>query len=291
MTGSVRPVPSFDPGEDTDRIRQTLQTDGVVLLSGAFDRTWLDVIETGIADALGGSSADVDVVKRDGDAGAFSFSSGAWRSVEPFRRFIFDSPLADLVWPLLHSSSLTLFYDFLLIKEPLSGGASTPWHQDHSYYPLDGTEVVNSWVALDHIPLETSLRFLSGSHRDQTLYRAVNFENPDSEYRHARPELPETPQAVGDAPILSSPLQPGDTLVWWSYTLHSAPGNHLDRRRAAFSVNWVGDDVVYNGAAALDTYLDDSLVVDQPIISESFPLVRSTSAADPRIGQAFSGHE
>ncbi len=64
-------------------------------------------------------------------------------------------------------------------------------------------------------------------------------------------------------------------LVWYSYTLHSAPGNRLDRRRAAFSVNWLGDDIVYNDKPSLETYRDSSQVVGQPIICDKFPLVRS----------------
>ena len=74
-----------------------LQADGVIGLRDAFDIGWRDTIETGITAALGGASRDVDVVRREGDTGRFSFSSGAWQAVEPFRRYIFESPLADIV--------------------------------------------------------------------------------------------------------------------------------------------------------------------------------------------------
>jgi ectoine hydroxylase-related dioxygenase (phytanoyl-CoA dioxygenase family) len=258
---------------------EALNGDGVVCLRSAFDKSWLSTIETGIADAVGGASADVDVVHRDGDEGSFSFSSGAWNSVEGFRSFIFDSRLPDLVWSLLDSSELVLFYDFLLIKQARSDTASTPWHQDHSYYPIDGVKVVNSWVALDDIPVETALRFLAGSHRAQVLYRAVDFDDPEADYRHARTELSVPPVQTGDSEILVAPLKAGDMLLWWSYTLHCAPGNRLPSRRAAFSVNWVGDDVVYNAKPALDTYRESSLQIGGPIICDKFPLVRGGEAA------------
>ena len=286
MMDTPEPIQRFDASAGTPGPAvSALADDGVVHLESAFDADWLDVIEAGIADALSGGSADVDIVQRDTDAGSFSFSSGAWRSVEPFRRFIFDSHLADLVHPLLESEQLILFYDFLLIKEAHSDNASTPWHQDHSYYPLDGSAVVNSWVALDDIPTETTLRFLAGSHAERTLYRAVDFDDPDRDYRHARRELPATPRTIESGRILSSPLRRGDMLVWWSHTLHCAPGNTLDRRRAAFSVNWVGDDVVFNGAAALDTYLDPALEVGEPIDGDAFPLVRPAPAGQPNSTQ------
>ena len=258
---------------------EALNGDGVVCLRRAFDDSWLSTIETGIADAVAGASADVDVVHRDGDEGSFSFSSGAWNSVEGFRSFIFDSRLPDLVWSLLNSTELVLFYDFLLIKEARSDTASTPWHQDHSYYPIDGVKVVNSWVALDDIPLESALRFLAGSHRAQTLFRAVDFDDPAAEYRHARTELPLPEIETGASEILVAPLMAGDMLVWWSYTLHCAPGNRLPSRRAAFSVNWVGDDVVYNAKPALDTYREASLQIGEPIICDKFPLVRGGEMA------------
>jgi ectoine hydroxylase-related dioxygenase (phytanoyl-CoA dioxygenase family) len=63
-------------------------------------------------------------------------------------------------------------------------------------------------------------------------------------------------------------------LIWKSHTLHSAPGNQLNRRRAAFSVNWIGDDIVYNGKPSLETYRHPNQVVGQPIICEKFPVVR-----------------
>ena len=210
--------------------------------------------------AQDGASTDLDIFKREEDAGSFFMSSGAWMRVAPFHRFIFDSHIADIAWSMLGTTQLVLFYDFLLVKEAYSNSARTPWHQDHSYYPLDGTQAINCWLALDDIPLESALRFMQASHRPGQLYRAVDFDRPEIEYRHARKELPLPPGDGPDWPanILSIAVSAGDILIWKSYTLHSAPGNSLDHRRAAFSVNWLGDDIVYNGKPSLETYRDPS---------------------------------
>ena len=250
--------------------------DGVACLRGAIGADWLHVIERGLEAAVSGASTDLDVVKRETDQGNFSVSSQAWRQVPAFRRFIFDSPVADLAWPFLESRRLVLFYDFLLVKQARSDNAATPWHQDHAYYPLAGTKVVNCWIALDPIPLETSLRFLKGSHRPAKIYRAVNFEAPDEDYRHANFTRPTPPDIDSDptAEILATAMAPGDMLVWNSHTFHSAPGNHLNRRRAAFSVNWVGDGVTYTAAPSLETYRDPSLSPGQEIAGDRFPVVR-----------------
>ncbi len=255
---------------------ETLALDGVVCIRQAISSDWLEVIEQGIDLALGGLSTNVDIVKREGDQGSFSFSSGAWPKVEHFKRFIFESPMADIAWRLFDSKQLTLFYDFLLIKQPHSDSAATPWHQDHSYYPLDGRQVMNCWVALDDIPEESALRFIKGSHLPNQLYRAIDFENPTKDYQHARKELPLPPETESKTEILTTSLKAGDMLAWTSYTLHSADGNKLDHRRAAFSVNWLGDDVVFNGQDCLETYRDPSQVIGEPIHCDKFPIVRSS---------------
>jgi len=255
--------------------KDTLEQDGVICIRNAIPSAWLSTVESGIDAALTGASTDVDIVKRSEDKGSFSVSSGAWREVDQFRQYIFESPVVDIAWSLLDTKQLVLFYDFLLVKDPESNNAATPWHQDHSYYPLDGAKLINCWTALDHIPLESALRFAKGSHQSQTLYRAVDFVNPDEAYRHVRPELP-LPPGDDDSPfdIVTTELNPGDMLVWKSYTLHAAPGNKLNRRRAAFSVNWLGDDVVYNDKPSLESYRDPSQKIGKPITCDKFPLVR-----------------
>jgi ectoine hydroxylase-related dioxygenase (phytanoyl-CoA dioxygenase family) len=270
-------VASFDrPG---DEAVHTYERDGVVCLRQAISAEWLAVIEQGISEALSGGSADLDVVQIKGDAGRFSYSSQAWRQVAPFRRFIFESPLPDLCWPFLRSETLTLFYDFLLIKEAGSNSASTPWHQDQAYYPLQGRKIINCWTALDSIPLETALRFHKGSHAEGALYRATNFSNAAQDYKHARHERSPIPDIDNDpdAEILSVAMEPGDMLVWNGRTFHSAPGNTLGQRRAAFSVNWTGDDVRYEAVPSLETYRDPALNTGDRIEGETFPLVRAHS--------------
>ena len=147
--------------------------DGVVCLRGAFGRDWLDVIESGIEQAMALHGPSSDKVTPEGDEGYFYYDSMMWKEVEPFRRFIFESHAADLFWPFLESASLNFYYDFLLVKSARCAGAATPWHQDHSYYPLNGAKIINCWTALDPIPPETALRFVRGSHAEGTVHRVT----------------------------------------------------------------------------------------------------------------------
>ena len=256
------------------------ERDGVVCLRNAHSATWLAVIEQGIDTALTGGSEDLDIVEKDGDSGRFSYSSQAWKQVAPFRQFIFESRVADLSWPFLDSKSLTLYYDFLLIKEPGTARAATPWHQDHAYYPLRGSDVINCWTALDRIPLETALRFWRGSHAQKVIYQAAEFSG-ESDYRHLQTDRPPPPEIDTDptAEILATDMNPGDMLVWDSHTFHSAPGNTSSNRRAAFSVNWTGDGAVFHDMPSLGTYRDDCIHDGMPIAGDRFPTLRTRESA------------
>lgn len=81
-----------------------------------------------------------------------------------------------------------------------------------------------------------------------------------------------------EAEILSCALEPGDALVWNSRTFHSAPGNHLNRRRAALSLNFAGDDVTYFDIPQEPDppVRGEGLINGDPITCETFPLLRAS---------------
>jgi ectoine hydroxylase-related dioxygenase (phytanoyl-CoA dioxygenase family) len=180
--------------------------------------------------------------------------------------------------PFLDTTKLVFYYDFLIVKAPRSDSASTPWHHDVSYYPFDGRKMMNCWTALDEIPLDTSLRFWRGSHKLQQVYRAKHFD-PNKKYANLMMERPLPPDIEADPlayDIISCGMQPGDTLIFSSRTVHSAPGNFREKRRAALSTNWLGDDVTYFD---LPQQMDppdrgEGLVDGGPVECASFPRVR-----------------
>ncbi len=284
MAARIGEVSSFSPrGDGTvgeDAIA-AYKRDGVICLRGVFDDAWLAMVEEGIDLFMEREAAKEGplnvVVKADGDDGTFRYATMMWQTMEPFREAIFESRAPDIFGSVLETSRLNLYYDFLLIKQRGCRSAVTPWHQDHSYYCLNGRKLINCWTALDPIPHETALRFVMGSHRNDALSRAVHF-NPGDEYPGTIKERPLPPDfdAMDDAWIISCATQPGDTLVWNSRTFHSAPGNHLDRRRAALSLNFAGDDITY-----YDTPQEpdppvrgEGLVDGGPITCKTFPELR-----------------
>ena len=273
------PVAPGDPGEAAI---QAMERDGVVCLRGAFDRQWMDLLEGATEACVRQAGKDSYAVKVPGEKGLFFTDNFMWKRIPEFRRFVFDSPAADLAKRLLRTDTLTFYFDFLLVKQAGTSSA-TPWHQDHSYWPIDGRQVCNIWTALDVIPPATALRFVRGSHRYETLYRAVSFD-PKKSHPHQILErrLPpnfdagEFDPADSTREILSWDMQPGDCLVWYSRMFHSAPGNLSSQRRGALSTSWFGDDVTYKEIpeGTGPTSRGENLVVGGPMVCETFPRVR-----------------
>jgi len=277
-------VASFTPSANDDVGTQAIaayKRDGVVCLRGTFEQQWLDKLEQGI-DAVykHGGVNGVDIKADPNDPGFFYYDSVMWPHIEEFREFIFDSHAPDLFRSLLQTDKLFFYYDFLIVKNAQCHRSATPWHHDIAYYPLKGTQIANCWTALDNIPLETSLRFIKSSNRSDVVHQATHF-NPKSEYPNlikSRPKVPDvdTMAATGDVEVLACEMEPGDTVVFNCRTLHSAPGNHLNNRRAAFSTNWVGDDVTYSDMAQTsDPHTRGENLVDGGSIEcKTFPRVR-----------------
>lgn len=276
-------VQSFDPEPGPRAGAEAIaayRRDGVIRLRGAMDEHWLGIIEDAIAlyDDEGADGDDHNIViRRDGDDGAFQYVSVMWKHNPLFRRVVFESPAPDLFGSVLETQRLNLYYDFLLIKHPGCRSAATPWHQDISYFPFHGTKIINCWIALDDIPVETALRFLRGSHLSGEVYRSIHFD-PQQSYNEpieAR-RLPPDFDADATADIVTCAMSRGDALVWNAHTFHAAPGNHLDRRRAALSLNFLGDDVTYFDMPGDSDPPDrgEGLVEGGPVTCASFPLLR-----------------
>ena len=277
-------VASFGLGPATLPTQATIDAynnDGVVCLRNVFGADWLATLESGIEQSMSTANhgdGHSDKIAKEGDRGFFFYDEMMWRHIEPFRKFVFESQVPDLVEALLETETLIFYYDFLLIKTPGCYSGETPWHQDHSYYAVNGRQIVNCWVALDHIPKETSLRFVRGSHASDLVYRQVSF-NSEREYENVSEELISPPDFDADPDtfdVITCELAPGDTLVWNSRMFHSAPGNHLGTRRGAHSSSWLGDDVTYYDAPQQTDPPDrgENLVEGGSMECESFPRVR-----------------
>jgi ectoine hydroxylase-related dioxygenase (phytanoyl-CoA dioxygenase family) len=235
--------------------------DGAIVLRGALDRDTVAAMSPHV-DALIGRSELVDMTALGEDlarSGATVLSagsrSGRFRSgvdhwlVDPaFERFARASGLPAIAAALLRSSKLNLWEDSVLVKEPGSG-ERTAWHQDLSYFHVNGDQLCTTWVPLDEVDAHTgAMSFVRGSHRWPSLYRPNLFVSTLAIPGTSGDEIPDVDAlaAQGKIELVSWDLSPGDVSVHHARTLHAAGANRSATRwRRAISVRYCGDDARY----------------------------------------------
>ena len=243
---SFRPVSRGVPGEDAIL---AFERDGVVCLREAFPAEWVDAVSRGMDIAQDGEHRPgfAFTIAEPGEPGYFFYDTFMYQRIEEFNRFYRESPAPDLAMNILRSKSIIFYFDFMLVKEP-GTSAKTPWHYDEAYWPISGSQMCNLWMVVEPTPVETTLRFLRGSHRWKRNYRLMSFD-PRVDYPDPPddPPVPDWDVEPGDHEIVYAPLEPGDCVIFHNRTHHSAPGNSLRaQRRRALATHWIGDDIRFN---------------------------------------------
>lgn len=279
-TDETESRPSFDASSgsvDEDAI-DAFARDGVVCLRGVLTPDVVASLQRGCikAEAL---ASDMSY-RVGGDGGpSFFYDINVSDRVDAFRAVRDESRIPDIAQQLMRSSTLGRYFDNLFIKDG-GGGAATRWHEDASFQRAHGTDTVNFWTSLDHIPPETTLQFLAGSHlRDEPIYLMDHFDETneyDKPITQDRVPMPPMEELTGRFERIWWELEPGDALVWYQRMLHGAPGNTIDRPRRSIAYVWIGDNASYNAAPGIvdPNLFDESLREGDPIRSARFPQVR-----------------
>lgn len=234
--------------EISDADVAAFRRDGAVCLRGLFDADWI----AALADAVERDKASPGPMVRhntpEGSPGEFFVDFQLWRRFDACRRFVFESPAAQIAARMLGANKVTFYHDHLLVKEP-GTRERTPWHHDQPYYPIDGEMVGSIWLPLDPVPEETCVEYVAGSHRWGRWF-APMFFNQDNTALSAKDErwelVPDIDADRGLYELLRWSLAPGDCIFFHALTLHGAPGNvSSDRRRRAYATRWLGEDARY----------------------------------------------
>lgn len=246
--------------------------DGAVLLKGVLDNEWVELLAQGLDECYeepdGMSSA---LVSSESELRIDQFPAA--RS-EKLKKFICDSPLPSLVGMIL-GGPIRFYMDQMFYK-PAGRLMPTPWHQDTSYYNVEGHDLVRAWISPDIVPREASLEIVKGSHLWNITYRPLAGRDPDlSEEEHEarlsmakdfgvyeRPgedfsynsavmdkSLPETPniEASRDSfDILGWHFEPGDVILFHGNVLHAAQGDiDLPYPRRSHAIMYAGPNIRY----------------------------------------------
>ena len=230
----------------TDEEIHAFDKDGIVFLPGMFSREWVDELREAAEEGLGNPGAlHAELADEHGEDGRFFHDTFIWTRNETCRRFVFESPAADIASRIMSSQKINIFFDQWLIKEP-GTTTKTPWHHDITYWPIDGQQVCTIWLALDPVTAESgAVEYVKGSHRWGERFRPASFGG-GNQYTEEIPEVPDIDAMRDELEIAQFKLEPGDCTVHHALTVHSAPGNQTSTiRRRAHTSRWAGDDVTF----------------------------------------------
>jgi ectoine hydroxylase-related dioxygenase (phytanoyl-CoA dioxygenase family) len=228
---------------------RTYQADGVVCIREAIAPEWIDKLRLAVEEAMDHpSELATDYVRP--DEGRYFGDYNMWRRLESFREFEFGSGAAAVAGRIMASRRIQLYTEHLLVKEPRSLAAETPWHQDAPYAKVKGDQFGSLWIAIDRATADTGvMQFAAGSQRWDEAFGTPEFDKDAQGEDDA--ELSERIQHAIErrAPrLVSYDLEPGDCTFHHCSTLHRAGGNtSTDVRRRGLSLRFVGDDVRWAG--------------------------------------------
>jgi ectoine hydroxylase-related dioxygenase (phytanoyl-CoA dioxygenase family) len=219
---------------------ESYATDGAVVLRGVLSPDQVAQLARGIAHNLAHLSPLALVASEPDDPGRFVEDFCTWQSNPDYRSILCDSALPQVAAQLMQSGSVRLYHDHLLVKEAATR-QPTPWHQDQPYYNVSGRHNVSFWIPVDPVPLESTLRFVAGSH-EGTWYMPRTFRDQQAQW-FAQGTLAELP-AIDAHPEqhrqLGWALEPGDAVAFHMLALHASSGSA--KRRRVFSARYLGDD-------------------------------------------------
>lgn len=187
-----------------------------------------------------------DDASSSGKQGSFLLDTGIASRLKPFRRFAISGAAREIAAALLDSDQVNFFGDQVFIKEP-GTRERTAFHQDATYFEIDGDQCCVLWIPVDPVTLENgAMMYVRGSHSDGKLYQPNVFVSQAPLPGAEGEVLPDIEGHLDDYDIVHFDVEPGDVIVHHYRTIHGTGGNssRYQVRRAA-SLRYCGDDIRY----------------------------------------------
>ncbi|NJN51154.1 MAG: phytanoyl-CoA dioxygenase family protein, partial [Gammaproteobacteria bacterium] len=196
------------------KLAEAYRNDGVVCLRGAFDASSMGQAQRAFEWSLAHPSPAAN--RYAGGEGTFYQDLANPKALPAYEALLQQSVAADVVAALWGCDPVWFMYEQVFLKE---GGENrrTPWHQDLSYLPIDGTQIGVLWISFDAVERADSLEFVRGSHRG-VLYDGSRFDpNDDTAPLYGDGSLPRLPNIEAERDrwdIVSWAVEPGDIVVF-----------------------------------------------------------------------------
>lgn len=213
------------------------------------------------------------------DNGRFFYDAAGWRFYDEIKTVATESALPAIATQLMDTSYTNFWEDTTFVKTP-STGQRTTFHQDWSYFQIDGEKCCIVWVALDPVNRENgAMEYIRGSHNWGKTYAPnvliAQSIDPTSPYE-------KTPDIEGnrdDYDIVSFDVELGDVIIHHVMTVHGSGGNKsASKPRRAISFRYCGDDIRYfdKPGAIEQPYIEHPLNNGDRLTTDDYPLVWGT---------------
>lgn len=223
--------------------------DGAVCVRGAIDRSWIELLRRGVERNLASPTERGRVWNTDGDGRSTLYDSQAWLAIEEYRRFVVESPLAELCATAMGSDEVHFFFDAIFVRQP-GTTFRTPFHQDEPFWSVEGFDTCSAWMPLVPVSAASSLEVVPGSHRWTERFRQTNFgalTGDDRDQVAFDDDTDPFPDIEADRDrfgVRSWAMQPGDVLLFNGRIIHGGSGNlGPGEELRVFNTKWLGDDV------------------------------------------------
>jgi len=223
--------------------------DGVVPLRGMFDKDWIELLNKGLDANCKSPTERSRIWNKDASGHTMFYDTLAWREIEEYKKFIFNSPAAKICGQLMNSKTVNFFFDAIFVRSPGTKFES-PWHQDEPYWSIEGYDACTLWMPLVPVEQKNCLSFVPGSHLFKSIFNQKNFGeltgNPKDQVDFSKvadekfPDINADPKRFG---VVSWEMQPGDCIAFNGRTMHGGSGK-LDNESnlRVFTTKWLGDD-------------------------------------------------
>ena len=159
---------------------------GVVLLRNAISSYWLEQLSIGVEKNFKNPSKYKCVYEKNEKKEIFYDDYCNWQRIKEYNNFFFNSNIAKIASQLMQSNKVNIFHEHVLIKEP-GATKKTPWHQDQSYYCVNGKDNCSLWIPLDFVSKEICPNFIRYSNKWNkqflpTKFIGKSYEKHDDEF-------------------------------------------------------------------------------------------------------------